>query len=136
MKADPSRYSSLIVLAVIGGLLPAVTVAQTYPAKPIRIVVGFSPGGSADQVARVVGNKLNAGLGQAVVVENRAGAGGNIAAELVAKSPPDGYVLLVAPSAFSVNPSLYRKVHYDPIKDFAPVSGISSYVLFLVCHPS
>jgi tripartite-type tricarboxylate transporter receptor subunit TctC len=136
MKADWPHRSSSIMLAAIGGLLPAMTVAQAYPTKPIRIVVGFSAGGSTDLVARVAGAKLNAALGQPAIVENRPGAGGNIAAELVAKSPADGHVLLVTPSSFAVNPSLYRRAPYDAIKDFAPVTGISSYMLFLVCHPS
>ena len=136
MKAYRSYRPSWVMLAAIGGLLPVATVAQTYPTKPIRILVGFAAGGSTDLVARVAGSKLNAALGQPVIVENRPGAGGNIAAELVAKSPADGYVLLVTPSSFAVNPSLYRRVPYDALKDFAPVTGISSYMLFLVCHPS
>ena len=135
MKQRLSRCS-VPLLAALGALLPAATAAQTYPTKPIRIIVGFAAGGSTDLVARLAAPKLNAMLGQPVLVENRPGAGGNIAAELVAKSPPDGHVLLLAPSAFSVNPSLYRRVPYDPIKDFAPVTGITSYNLFLVCHPS
>jgi tripartite-type tricarboxylate transporter receptor subunit TctC len=110
--------------------------AQAYPAKPIRLMVGFAAGGSADLVARITAAKLHAALGQPVIVENRPGAGGNIAADMVAKAPPDGHTLLVAPSAFAVNPSLYKRTPYDPIRDFAPVSGLSTYMLFLVCHPS
>ncbi|MBI2292162.1 MAG: tripartite tricarboxylate transporter substrate binding protein [Betaproteobacteria bacterium] len=136
MKRHQADRPSGFVLAVIAALLPAMAMAQTYPSKPIRIVVGFSAGGSADLVARVAGSKLSDRLGQSVIVDNRPGAGGNIAAELVAKSPADGYTLLVAPSAFAVNPSLYRKVPYDAIKDFDPVTTISTYMLFLVCHPS
>jgi tripartite-type tricarboxylate transporter receptor subunit TctC len=136
MKARLLHCSLVIVLAAIGSLRPVVSVAQTYPTKPIRIVVGFAAGGSTDLVARLAGAKMSAGLGQPVIAENRPGAGGNIAAELVAKSPADGYVLLVAPSAFAVNPSLFRRAPYDAIKDFTPVTGISSYMLFLVCHPS
>ena len=110
--------------------------ATTYPVKPIRVLVGFAAGGSTDLVARISAAKLNAALGQSVIVENRPGAGGNIAAEMVAKSPPDGHLLLVAPSAFAVNPSLYKRTPYDAIKDFAPVTTVSTYMLFLVCHPS
>lgn len=136
MNRRQADRPSGFVLAVIAALLPVMAMAQTYPSKPIRIVVGFSAGGSADLVARVAGSKLSDGLGQSVIVDNRPGAGGNIAAELVAKSPADGYTLLVAPSAFAVNPSLYRKVPYDAIKDFEPVTTISTYMLFLVRHPS
>ncbi|MBI4190172.1 MAG: tripartite tricarboxylate transporter substrate binding protein [Betaproteobacteria bacterium] len=125
-----------VIYALLVLLGTATAGAADYPTKPIRIVVGFSAGGSADLVARVAGQKLGAGLGQSVIIDNRPGAGGNIATELVAKAPADGYTLLVAPSAFSVNPSLYRKVHYDPIKDFEPVSVLTTYMLFLVAHPS
>ena len=135
MKAS-RLWPPLISLPVIAGLLPAPALAQTYPTKPIRIVVGFAAGGSTDLVARVAGSKMSAAFGQPVIVENRPGAGGNIGAELVAKSAPDGHVLLVTPSSFAVNPSLFRRVPYDAIKDFAPVTNISSYMLFLVCHPS
>jgi len=131
-----SRRSPFLVLTALGALLPAFAAAQAYPTKPIRIVVGFAAGGSTDMVARVAGGKLHAALGQPAIIENRPGAGGNIAAELVAKSPADGHVLLVTPSSFAVNPSLFRKVPYDAVKDFAPVSKLSSYMLFLVCHPS
>lgn len=117
-------------------LWPALIVAQSYPTKPIRVLVGFAAGGSTDLVARLSAAKLNAALGQSVIVENRPGAGGNIAAEMVAKSPPDGHLLLVAPSAFAVNPSLYKRTPYDAIKDFAPITAVSTYMLFLVCHPS
>lgn len=108
----------------------------SFPAKPLRILVGFAAGGSADLLARIAAAKLNAALGQPAVVENRPGAGGNIAAELVARSAPDGYTLLVAPSAFAVNPSLYKRTPYDARRDFAPVTTLSTYMLFLVCHPS
>ncbi|MCC7485982.1 MAG: tripartite tricarboxylate transporter substrate binding protein [Burkholderiales bacterium] len=130
------RRSWFLAFAASVALLPALAAAQAYPTKPIRIIVGFAAGGSTDMVARVAGGKLHAALGQPAIIENRPGAGGNIAAELVAKSPADGHMLLVTPSAFAVNPSLFRKVPYDAAKDFAPVSRLSSYMLFLVCHPS
>jgi tripartite-type tricarboxylate transporter receptor subunit TctC len=136
MNSRRSRILAWLALVAAGALLPTISAAQTFPSKPIRIVVGFAAGGSTDLVARVFAAKLNTVFAQPIIVENRPGAGGNIAAELVAKSPADGYTLLATPSAFSVNPSLYRKVPYDAIKDFAPVTAISSYVLFLVCHPS
>ncbi len=110
--------------------------AQTYPVKAIRIVVPFAPGGGTDIVARLLGQKLAVALGQTVIVDNRPGAAGNIGTELVARAAPDGYTLLAMPSAFSINPSLYSKVPYDPIRDFEPVATLTSYMLFLVAHPS
>jgi tripartite-type tricarboxylate transporter receptor subunit TctC len=107
-----------------------------YPAKPLRIVVPFAPGGSTDLMGRTIARKLNASLGQSVLVDNRPGAGGNIGTELAARAPADGYTLLVVPSSFAINPSLYQKVPYDPVKDFDPVAGIASYTLVLVAHPS
>jgi tripartite-type tricarboxylate transporter receptor subunit TctC len=133
------RMRHLLVLVPVAGACLAYSTAvtaQPYPAKPIRILVGFAAGGSTDLVARIVAAKLHAAFGQPTVVENRSGAGGNIAAEQVAKSPPDGHTLLVTPSSFAVNPSLFKRTPYDAIKDFAPVSGLSTYMLFLVCHPS
>jgi len=115
---------------------PALVSAQAYPVKPVRIVVPFAPGGGTDIVSRIVAQKLTIALGQTVIVDNRPGAGGMIGTELVARSPADGYTFLTMPSAFSINPSLYAKVPYDPIKDFEPVSTLTSYMLFLVAHPS
>jgi len=110
--------------------------AQAYPSKPVRIVVPFAAGGGTDIVSRVVAQKLTVSLGQTVIVDNRPGAGGIIGTELVARAPADGYTLLAMPSAFSINPSLYAKVPYDPIKDFEQVSTLTTYMLFLVAHPS
>ena len=110
--------------------------AQTYPVKPVRIINPFSPGGSLDLVARLLAKSLTGDLGQQFIVENRPGAGGTIGVELVAKSPADGYTLLIVQSSITVNPSLQRKVPYDPVKDFEPVSKVSSYMFFVVAHPS
>ena len=110
--------------------------AQTYPLKPVRIINPFSPGGSLDLVARLLAKSLAGDLGQQFIVENRPGAGGSIGVELVAKSPPDGYTLLIVQSSITVNPSLQRKISYDPVKDFEPVSKLSSYMFFVVAHPS
>jgi tripartite-type tricarboxylate transporter receptor subunit TctC len=107
-----------------------------YPAKSLRIVVPFASGGGTDMVARLLGQKLSAAMGQTVIVDNRPGAGGNIGTELVAKAAPDGYTLLAMPSAFSINPGLYGKAPYDPIRDFEPVATLTTYMLFLVAHPS
>ena len=109
--------------------------AQAYPAKPIRLVVGFTPGGGVDINARLFGPKITEYLGQQVIVENRPGAGTNIANEHVAKSPPDGYTLLINTAALAINLSLYRKVNYAAA-DFAPVSVVSMSPNILVVHSS
>jgi tripartite-type tricarboxylate transporter receptor subunit TctC len=111
--------------------------AQAYPAKPIRLMVPFPPGGSTDIVARIVAQKLSAQLGQPVVVENRGGAGGTIGATVVAKAAPDGYSLLVGTtSTHVVAPSVYAKLEYDPVKDFAPVSLMAVTPYLLVVNPA
>jgi len=111
--------------------------AQTYPAKPIRIVVGFPPGGGNDIIARLVGAKMQEAWGQPVVIDNKPGANSIIAAEFVAKSAPDGYTLLVnATGGMSVNPVLYAKLPYDSLRDFVPISMVGSFPLVLVVHPS
>ena len=136
------QFTSVIIpaLAIITVAVSAFTAApasaQPYPSKVVRIVVGTPPGGSLDFVARHVGQKLTGTLGRQVIVDNRPGAGGNIGTDVAAKSPADGYTLLIASSFFTINPSLYRSVSYDPIKDFDPVSLLTTYMLFLVAHPS
>jgi tripartite-type tricarboxylate transporter receptor subunit TctC len=112
-------------------------VAQTYPAKPIRWIVPFPPGGGNDTIARLVGQKLSAALGQQVIVDNRPGAGGTIGAEAAAKSPGDGYTIFLAGVAtHGINPNLRKKLPYDAIKDFQAVSLIASAPLLVVVHPS
>jgi tripartite-type tricarboxylate transporter receptor subunit TctC len=115
---------------------PGAAWAQEYPVKPVRLVLPFPAGGGSDLIARVVAQKLTATLGQSVVVDNRAGASGNIAAELVAKAPPDGYTLLFGNSSLSIVPAVYEKLAYDPVRDFMPISMVSSYPFVLVSHPS
>ena len=110
--------------------------AGTYPNKPIKLIIGFAPGGAADYVARTLSEPLGRALGQAVVVENRAGAGSSIAAEAVAKAPADGYTVLIAsPSSISVNPALNPKLGYAP-KDLAPVSKLTSSPLVIAVNPA
>ena len=128
--------SGVVSTAAVSALLPGPVLSQPYPSKLVRIVVGVPPGGSLNLVARLAGQKLSNGLGKPVIIDNRPGAGGNIGTELAAKAPPDGYTLMVASSFFAINPSLYRKVSYDPIKDFEPVALLTTYMLFLVAHPS
>jgi len=111
--------------------------AQAYPSRPVRLVVPFAPGGSADLVARLIGQKLGESWGQQVVVENKGGGSGMIGNDFVAKSAPDGYTLTVGTMGpFSVNPTLFEKMPYDPVRDFAPITltGIASHVL--VANPS
>ena len=110
--------------------------AQGYPTKPAKVVVPYPPGGPTDIVARVVSQKLSEQMGQQFVVENRPGAGGNIGAEAVAKSPADGYTLLVATTAHAINPSLFKSLGYNLTKDFAPVSQLTSGPLVIVANPS
>jgi tripartite-type tricarboxylate transporter receptor subunit TctC len=110
--------------------------AQTYPVRPIRLVVSFATGGGVDLVARLVGQKLAEAWGQQVVIDNRPGAGGNLSAELVARSPADGYTLYMSSASIVVNASLYKTLPYDPLKDFAPVTLLVNAHNVLVAHPS
>ena len=123
--------------ALAAALLSCTAWAQAYPDKPVRIVVTFPPGGSADAVVRMLVPRLNERLGQQVVVDNRPGAGGNIGLALVAKAPPDGYTLGVgAAGALAANSSLYAQMPFDPLKDFRPVSMLAAIPFVLVGHPS
>jgi tripartite-type tricarboxylate transporter receptor subunit TctC len=126
----------LCVLAFIGTTIAAgPALAQSYPAKPIRIVVSTSAGGVTDLVARILGNYITARTSQTVVIDNRAGAGGNIAMDAVAKSPPDGYTLGVANTGnIVINPYLYRYMPYDPLADLVPVAPIGMVPLFLIVN--
>lgn len=109
---------------------------ETFPSKPIRIVVPFPPGGGADILGRLVSPHMTESLGQPVLIENRPGAGTMIGTEAVLKAPADGHTLLVAVTAFVINPTLYRKVNYDPLRDFTPVSLGINFPYMLVVHPS
>lgn len=109
--------------------------AQSYPSKPIRIVVPFVAGGAVDALARMLGTKLSESLGQPVIVENRPGAGGNIAADAVAKSPPDGYTILQNTNGQAISPSIYRSLPFDVVRDFIPVTQLVASQLVLVASP-
>ena len=127
---------SLIAVAFLG-VLPALSAwAQTFPVKPIRIVVPLAAGGPGDVLARAVGQKLSDSAGQSVIVDNRPGANTNVGTEFVAKAPADGYTLLATASTLTINPGLYPKLPYDAIRDFAPITLIGSSPLILVVHPS
>jgi len=126
-----------LLAALLLGCLPMAVVAQgAYPTKPIRMIVPYPPGGPTDVLGRIVAQKLSESLGQQVVVENRPGASGMIGSELVAKAAPDGYTLLTNASIHVINPSLYPKMNFDVLRDFAPVSLIAQVPLILVVNPA
>ena len=125
----------LMLLLLVTGA-PGVATAQDYPARGIRIVLPFAPGGGTDVLARVFAQRLQESMGQSVVVDNRAGAGGNIGAELVAKSAPDGYTLLFTTSAIAANVTLYPKMAFDPRKELTALSQIGTTAALLSVHPS
>lgn len=126
---------ALLVLAAASAFTAACA-QQTYPVKSIRLLVGFAPGGPSDVGARTIAQKLNEKWGQPVIVDFRPGAAGNIATELAAKAPPDGYTLLSAAFAHAVNPSLYSKLPFNAEKDFAAILMFASVSNLLVAHPS
>ena len=128
----------LAALALFAAVKSDAAQAQlAYPAKPLRMLVGFPPGGSTDVLARQVGIKLSEGIGQQIVIDNRPGASGNLASEMVAKGIPDGYTLLMATVAsHAINPALYRKLPFDPIRDFQPITLVATYPLLLSINPT
>ncbi len=122
-----SSYPIWLLLLLLAGS----TIAQTFPTRPIRFIVAASPGGGSDFVSRLLGQKLTAAFGQSVIIDNRPGAAGNVGAEIAAHSTPDGYTLLIATSSHASNISLYPKIGYHPIKDFAPISQLVSNAFLL-----
>jgi tripartite-type tricarboxylate transporter receptor subunit TctC len=143
MKGNTAKFAgrlrvAVLVLAVLpGAFVCQDAFAQAYPGKPVRIIVPYAAGGPLDDVARVIGQRLNELWGQAVIVDNRGGAGGSIGADAVAKSVPDGYTLLLGNAGpITINPSLHRKLPYDPQKDLVPVTLMVSSPMVLVVHPS
>src|SRR5580765_693033 len=124
-----------LLIALLAALaLPAL--GQPYPARPVKIVVPATPGGAIDLIARTLGDKLTGSLGQPVVVENKPGAANNLGTDYVAKSPPDGYTLLIVASSHATNKHLYKDLPYDPVKDFEPVVYTHVVPLLLAVHPS
>ncbi len=124
-----------IVLVAAAVIVIGQVQAQSYPVKPIRFVIPFPPGGGTDILGRALAPKVSEGLGQQVVVENRGGAGGNIGSEHVAKAAPDGYTLLLGANTLAINATLYQKLGFDPIKDFASVTMLALGPMVLVAHP-
>ena len=126
-----------LAAVIVGTLLSVATcVAQTYPARSVRVVVPFAPGGGTDILTRTIAPKLGEVLGQQLVIDNRAGGGSTIGSELVAKAVADGYTLLMVDTSFTTNPSLYSKLPYDSARDFAPVSLMAAAPVILIVHPS
>jgi tripartite-type tricarboxylate transporter receptor subunit TctC len=124
---------ALLIGAAAGSLaLTTPATAQEYPAKPIHLIVGFAAGGGNDIIARVFGQKLSESLGQPVIVENKPGGGAIVATDYVAKSPPDGYTLLMSASGISINPAVYAKLPYDAVNDFVAVSELASFPLIMI----
>lgn len=130
-----SLYVRFAMVALVL-LCAASTHAQDYPVKPIRFLVPFPPGGATDAFARIMGQKMADTWGQQVVIDNRPGAGGNLAAELALKSPADGYTIIIVGMSHAVNISIYPKLNYDPVRDFAGVTQVASVETFLAVHPS
>jgi tripartite-type tricarboxylate transporter receptor subunit TctC len=124
------------LLPVCMALAAAHAAAQSYPVKPVRVIVPFPPGAGADITTRLIAPRLSEGLGQQLVVENRAGAAGNIGAEVVARAAPDGYTLLTAPASLAISQTLYQKLPFDLVRDFQPVAMLASVPFILVVHPS
>ena len=126
-----------LMTAVPAAIIAATAAAQSYPVKPLRIIVPFPAGGNADILARILGQKMTESLGQQIIVDNRAGAAGIIGAQAAAKSPPDGYTLFMGTTGTqTTNPAVYAKLPYDALKDFAPVSNFAGSPYLLVVHPS
>lgn len=122
------------IAAVMAGGAPAH--AQGYPAKPVRLILPFPPGGGTDILGRIIAQKLGESMGQQVIAENRPGAGGNVGAEYTVRQLPDGYTIVLCSPSISISPSLYRKLSYDPARDLAPISLVASIPNLLVVHPS
>jgi tripartite-type tricarboxylate transporter receptor subunit TctC len=136
-RADiPQTAVAAVILAACTSLQPASAQQTSYPVRAIRLVVPSSPGGGTDITARLVAPKLSELLGQQVVIENRSGAGTMIGGEVVARAAPDGYTLLMGISTLAINPAMYKKVPYDALRDFAPISQVVSLPNILVAHPS
>src|SRR4051812_48567186 len=125
-----------VVLSLVVVAWPTGTFAQPYPSKPIRLILPFPPGGPSDILGRALAQKLTEQMGQQVITDNRAGAGGNLGLELTAKAPPDGYTLVLSSPLISLSPLLYSKLNYDPFKDLAPVSLVAQIQNVVLVHPS
>src|SRR5262245_59826464 len=134
LEEDTKMARRLALL--FSGLCLCASAQENYPSRPVRFILPFPPGGGTDILGRVIAERLSASLGQPVVTENRGGAGGNVGAEAAAHSAPDGYtIVLVAPS-LAISPSLYSRLNYDPVKDFAPISLVATVPNVMLTHPA
>ncbi len=130
------RYQALCMVPVLLALAPTAShAAEAYPTRPIRIIVPFAPGGGTDLTARIVAQPLSEKLGQPVIIENRPGAGTMLATELAAKAAPDGHTLIIASASHAINPSLYRKVNYQPLRDFSAITLAIAFPFVIAVHP-
>src|SRR3954451_19873056 len=125
----------LVALALLAGLVGLAARAETYPAHPVKMIIPFPPGGSNDIVGRMVAAQLGEQLGQQIVVDNRGGAGGTIGTGIAAKSPPDGYTILLVSVAYAFNPALYKQLPYDPAAGFAPIGMLATGPVVLTVNP-
>jgi len=130
------RKAVIVACAVSAAIIGLPLHAQTYPSKPVRFILPFPAGGPTDLLGRIIGQKFAAQLGQPVVPENRPGAGGNVGTEYGAKQAPDGYTIVLASPSLSISPSLYKKLGYDPVKDFTSISMVAQIPNVLLVHPS
>jgi tripartite-type tricarboxylate transporter receptor subunit TctC len=137
MKIKGRLISLLFAAVALAGITGSAYAQAAYPNKPLHMIVPFSAGGPSDVLARAIGQKLGESLGQPVIIENRPGAGGNIASDYVAKSPPDGYTLMIATvGTHAINASLYSKLPFDTVRDFAPIALVASATIIMVAHQS
>ena len=136
MKFPRRQFLHLAAGAAALPVVSSIAKAQNYPTRPVRLIIGYTPGGSADLTARLMGQWLSERLGQPFVIENRPGGGTNIATELAVRAPPDGYTLLLAAPANAINATLYGKLNFDFLKDMEPVAGIIRFPNVVVVHPS
>jgi len=130
------RQAAALCVAVLSVPLPAPVVAQAFPVKPLRLILPFPPGGPTDLLGRAIAQKLGEQLGQQVIADNRAGAGGNLGLELAARAAPDGHTIVLSSPLVSISPLLYAKLNYDPAKDLAPISLVAVIQNVMVVHPS
>src|SRR5437870_9655046 len=125
-----------LILACAMLLCLAANAQEVYPGRPLKFILPFPPGGPTDILGRLISDRLSASLGQPVVTENRGGAGGNVGAEAAARSAPDGYTFVLVAPSLAISPTLYSKLNYDPVKDFAPVSLVATIPNVLVTQPA
>src|SRR4029079_8970954 len=136
MRFEKGRDSCVLALAAVTAVAAGESAAQPYPSKPVRLIVPFSPGGAADVPMRIIAQKLSEQMGQQVVIENRPGAGSTIGADLAAKSVPDGYTLFTISNTHFVSAALYKKLPYESLNDFTPITQMTSAPNVLAVHPS